>query len=47
VDLLLKDKVEFLVTLKMSLGFVREELDKVYVGFLCLRIMVSSIICIL
>jgi transposase len=30
VDLLLKDKVEFLVALKMSLGFVRAELDKVY-----------------
>jgi transposase len=30
VDLLIKDKVEFLVSLKMSLGFVREALDRVY-----------------
>ena len=30
VDLLIKDGVEFLVSLKMSLSFVREELDKVY-----------------
>lgn len=30
MDLLLKDKVGFLVALKMSLGFVREELDRVY-----------------
>jgi transposase len=30
VDLLLKDGVEFLVSLRMSLSFVREELDRVY-----------------
>jgi transposase len=30
VDLLLKDKIEFLVALKLPLGFVRSNLDKVY-----------------